>query len=72
MKHNLKIRVSKKPQSGGIVSCRNVTIRERFLRFLLGDKQKLTILVPGDTVQELAISEIKEGGISHEQDQATP
>ena len=57
MKHNLKISVSKKPQSGGIVSCRNVTIRERFLRFLLGDKQKLTILVPGDTVQELAISD---------------
>lgn len=51
MKHNLKISVSKTPQSGGIVSCRNVTIRERFLRFLLGDKQKLTILVPGDTVQ---------------------
>lgn len=72
MKHNLKISVSKKPQTGGIVSCRNVTIRERFLRFLLGDKQKLTILVPGDTVQELTISEIKEGGISHEQDQATP
>lgn len=71
MKHNLKISVSKKPQTGGIVSCRNVTIRERFLRFLLGDKQKLTILVPGDTVQELAISEIKEGEISHEQDQAT-
>ena len=67
MKHNLKISVSKKPQSGGIVSCRNVTIRERFLRFLLGDKQKLTILVPGDTVQELAICEIKGGGISHEQ-----
>ena len=67
MKHNLKISVSKKPQSGGIVSCRNVTIRERFLRFLLGDKQKLTILVPGDTVQELAISEIKEGGLNHEQ-----
>ena len=61
MKHNLKISVSKKPQTGGVVSCRNVTIRERFLRFLLGDKQKITILVPGDTVQELAISEIKEG-----------
>ena len=67
MKHNLKIRVSKHSQSGGIVSCRNVTIRERFLRFLLGDKQRLTILVPGDSVQELAICEIKEGGISHEQ-----
>ena len=62
MKHNLKISVSKTPQSGGIVSCRN---------FLLGDKQKLTILVPGDTVQELAISEIKEGGLNHEQNQTT-
>lgn len=71
MKHNLKISVSKHPQSGGIVSYHNVTIRERFLRFLLGDKQKLTILVPGDTVQELAISEIKEGGLNHEQNQTT-
>lgn len=60
MKHNLKISVSKKPQNGGIVSYRNITIRERFLRFLLGEKQKLIILVPGDTVQELAISVIKE------------
>lgn len=66
MKHNLKISVSKHPQSGGIVTCRNVTIRERFLRFLLGDKHKLTILVPGDTVQEFAISEINEGGLNHE------
>jgi hypothetical protein len=72
MKHNLKISVSKHPQSGGIVTCRNVTIRERFLRFLLGDKQKLTILVPGDTVQELAISEVKEGGIDIEQNKITP
>ena len=72
MKHNLKISVSKHPQSGGIVSCRNVTIRERFLRFLLGDKQKLTILVPGDTYRNSLSSEIKEGGVSHEQNQATP
>lgn len=71
MKHKLKISVSKNPQTGGIVTCRNVTIRERFIRFLLGDKQKLTILVPGDTVQELAISEIKEGGLNHEQNQTT-
>jgi hypothetical protein len=71
MKHNLKISVSKHPQSGGIVSCRNVTIRERFLRFLLGDKQKLTILVPGDTVQEFSISEVKEVRANHEQKQVT-
>ena len=66
MKHNLKISVSKKPQDGGIVSCRNITIRERLLRFLLGEKHKITILVPGDTIEELAISEAKEGGVEHE------
>lgn len=71
MKHNLKISISKHSQPGGIISCRNVTIRERFLRFLLGDKQKLTILVPGDTVQELAICEVKDGGAIYEQKQST-
>jgi len=67
MKHNLKISVSKYPQNGGIVSCRNVTIRERVLRFLLGSKQQMTILVPGDTVQQLTICEFKEGGKVYEQ-----
>ena len=64
MKHNLKICVSKEPQAGGFVSFRCVTIRERVLRFLLGNPQRVMILVPGDTVQEVAISEIKEGGIT--------
>jgi hypothetical protein len=71
MRHNLKISVSKHPQYGGIITCRNITIRERFLRFLLGDKQKITILVPGDRVQELSICETEEGGINHEQNKAT-
>lgn len=66
MKHTLQISVSKKPVSGGIVACRNVSMRERFLRFLLGDKQRLTIIVPGDSVQELAINEVGEGGLAHE------
>lgn len=57
---NLKITVSKKPQTEGLIAVRSVTIRERFLRFLLGDKHRITILVPGDRVQEIAISEAKE------------
>ena len=36
MKHKLKISVSKEPQTGGAVTCRNVSIREKLLRFLLG------------------------------------
>lgn len=66
MKHNLKIVVSKKPKKNGVIRCRNVTVRERLLHFLLGDKQRLTIIVPGDTVSELAIAEIKEGGQLYE------
>lgn len=66
MKHNLKISVSKAPQTGGVVACRNVCIRERFLRFLFGSKQRITILIPGDSVDEVAICESVKGGTEHE------
>lgn len=62
MKHNLKIGVSKEPQSTGIAACKNVCMRERLLRFLFGNPQKLTIIIPGDSVEEVAIKEIEEGG----------
>ncbi|MCI8694062.1 MAG: hypothetical protein NC485_09560 [Ruminococcus flavefaciens] len=71
MKHTLRISVSKKPVNGGIVACRSVSVRERFLRFLLGDKQRLTIIVPGDSVRELAISEVMEGGNVHGKSEVT-
>ena len=57
MKHNLTISVSKNPEDSGIVSCKTLRIRERFLRFLFGKKQQLTILVPGSSVEEVAIKE---------------
>lgn len=65
MKHNLKISVSKVPQTGGVITCRNVTIRERFLRLLFGRKQKVTILIPGDSIDEVSICE-SEGGAKDE------
>ena len=34
-----------------------VSIRERLLRFLLGRKEKITIIVPSDSVKELTIHE---------------
>ena len=61
MKHNLQIRVSKTPKNGGIVSCRSISVRERLLRFLLGSPTKLTIVVPGDSVQSLSINEVSGG-----------
>ena len=62
MKHALQISVSKKPVNSGIAAVRQVSVRERMLRFLFGDKAKLTVIVPGDSVEELALTEIAEGG----------
>ena len=58
MKHVLKISVSKETGDIGIAAVRRLSVREKLLRFLFGNKMKLTILVPGDTVQELAITEV--------------
>ena len=63
MKHNLTISVSKQPRADGVVACRTVTMRERFLRLLFGVPCKMTILVPGDTVEEVAIREVSMGGV---------
>lgn len=49
-----------KTANGCVAYIYNVSVRERFLKYLFGNKQKLTIIVPGDTVRELAISEVKE------------
>lgn len=62
MKHNLSISVSGKPKDGGIVRCRRVTVRERLLRHLLGEKCSVTIIVPGDTVECVSITELPEEG----------
>ncbi len=67
MKHKLKISVSKNPQTAGIVSCRNISVRERLLRFLLGDKKSVTVLIPGDAIGEIAICEtVEKGGKKNE------
>lgn len=58
MKHNLKISVSKTPRNGGIVSYRHISVRERLLRILLGRPIKLTVLVPGDSVDCVSITEV--------------
>ena len=71
MKHTLKISVSRKPPDGGIVSCRRFDVREKLLSFLFGEKRRLTVIVPGDSVEELSINEIsEERRYTREQNQA--
>lgn len=62
MKHNLNISVSKKPPEDGIVQCRNVSLREKLLTRLLGRREKVMILVPGNSVESVCITEVPEGG----------
>ena len=62
MHHNLKISVSKKPLEGGIVQYRSVSLREKLLTRLFGRKEKVMILIPGNSVETLCITEVPEGG----------
>ena len=61
MKHKLKISVLKEPPNGGIVTCRNISIRERLLRFLMGNKRRVTVLIPGDNVGKIEICASEKG-----------
>lgn len=57
MRHKIKVSVSKEPKTGGIAAVRKVSVRERLLRLLLGETRRVIVLIPGDRVDEIAISE---------------
>lgn len=60
MKHNLKISLAQGPDTDGIVRCKTVSLRERVLRCLFGDMRRVTIIVPGDSVEALSVQEVPE------------
>ena len=60
MANKVSISVTKHPRQDGVVSMRNVTIRERLLRLLLGQPHHLMVIAPGKDVQHLEINEVKE------------
>jgi hypothetical protein len=64
MKHDLKINVSKKPTEDGVVRYKRVALRERLLRYLFGEKRRVMVIVPGDTVESVSITELP-GGDEH-------
>lgn len=56
--HRLKLHIAKHiPDDPGIVGTRTVTLRERIMRKLLGRKQRVIIVVPGNSVKQIDISE---------------
>ncbi len=67
MRHNLEVSVFK-PADGGVVRCKRVGIRERLMRLLFGEIRRMTIIIPGETVDALRICEVPEGGEDDEPD----
>lgn len=61
MKHSLKISVSDEGTTG-LVRCKKISIREKFLKLLFGEIRRVTVIIPGDVVSELSITETEKGG----------
>lgn len=60
MANKISISVAKHSHQNGVVSIRQITIRERLLRLLLGQPHHLMVIASGKDVQQLQINEAKE------------
>lgn len=58
MQHSVKIRLSGSRDSSDILQCRTLRLRERVLRLLFGGQQRITVLIPGGSVETLDIQEV--------------
>lgn len=50
---NVKIRVAKQP--AGALACKEITLRERVLRFFLGKPHGVMVFVPEDSLKEVVL-----------------
>lgn len=58
IQHRLKLHIAKDiPEDPGVVATKIVPIRERLLRFLLGNRRQVTLVVPGDSVDQVTITQ---------------
>lgn len=67
MANKIAISVAKHPRQDGVVNMRQITVREKLLRLLLGNPHHLMVIAPGKDVQQLEINEIKEDSDEHDE-----
>lgn len=61
IQHRLKLHIAKDiPEDLGVVATKIVPIRERLLRFLLGKRRQVTLVVPGDSARQIDITETED------------
>ncbi|OQB25834.1 MAG: hypothetical protein BWY11_00212 [Firmicutes bacterium ADurb.Bin182] len=61
MQHRLKISIGKGSEGTGIVRCQKLTLKDRLLRRLFGETNRVMVIVPGNSVKTLAIQEVADG-----------
>ena len=57
MKHKLNIIVTKKPKNVECATFRQISGRERLMRFIFGDEFKPTVIIPKNIVDKTNIKE---------------
>ena len=60
MKHIMNVSVSEKSSDCGIMQLHKIPIRERLLNKLFGAARQVVVLIPGNTVQAVSITEVPE------------
>ena len=55
MRHNVNLTLGNQNKREQLINLRTISLRERLTRFLLGDKHKYTIVVPGDSIDQVTI-----------------
>ena len=56
--HHVEIGI-KKPNPNQVLAARKVTLRDRLLNAIFGDGHKMVVLVPGDSVGTISITEME-------------
>lgn len=59
-----KLIVNPAEMKDSAVKCRTLTLRERFLRKIMGPKHKMTVIVPGENIHmEIVTEQGAAGGV---------
>lgn len=57
MRHHLNLDLADHQPCEKVVRVRRVTLRERLARLVLGEPKKFTLVVPGDSVDQVTITQ---------------
>ena len=71
MKHRITINVTDlNGRRANVLRGADMTLPARLVRFLFGDFQQIYLLSPGQTVESVNISEVREGGRTNVKDES--